>query len=153
MPEEINRVLTDRVSTLLFTHSPEARGNLVAEGIPTERVHYVGNTMIDSLMRALPEARRRAVWSQFGLVPYEYLLVTLHRPSNVDNQGQLSAIVHALTRLSDKGVTVVFPVHPRTQGALDELGTPAASNRRAFVAAMRSDTWTSSRWRPAPARS
>jgi UDP-N-acetylglucosamine 2-epimerase (non-hydrolysing) len=122
MPEEINRVLTDRVSTLLFTHSPEAHENLASEGIPADRVHHVGNTMIDSLMRALPEARRRAAWERFGVQRHEYVLVTLHRPSNVDDRQQLSAIVDCLVGLAATGVAIVFPVHPRTLGALQELG-------------------------------
>ncbi len=118
MPEEINRILTDRVSTLLFTHSPEAVDNLAAEGIPTDRVHQVGNTMIDSLRRALPTALARAAWEGFGLEQHSYVLVTLHRPSNVDDLDRLEGIVASLAALATDGVPIVFPVHPRTMGAL-----------------------------------
>jgi UDP-N-acetylglucosamine 2-epimerase (non-hydrolysing) len=122
MPEELNRILTDRVSTLLFTHSPEAEANLALEGIPADRVHYVGNTMIDSLLRALPEARARAAWNGFALVRYSYVLVTLHRPSNVDDPEQLHRIVTSLVRLAAEGVPIVFPIHPRTVTLLRQSG-------------------------------
>ena len=117
MPEEINRILTDRISTLLFTHSPEAEANLLAEGIAGERVHFVGNTMIDSLLRALPEARKRAAWEGFGLEQYSYVLVTLHRPSNVDDPEQLDRIVASLIGLAAEGVPTVFPSSSANSGA------------------------------------
>ena len=122
MPEEINRVLTDRLSTLLFTHSPEAEANLADEGIPAERVHYVGNTMIDTLRRLLPVALRRAVWREVGFEPHGYVLVTLHRPSNVDDPRQLERIVDSLVRLAQRSVPIVFPIHPRTRRALQQSG-------------------------------
>lgn len=121
MPEEINRTITDRISALLFTHSPEARDNLVTEGIDEDRVYYVGNTMIDSLRRAEPFARRRAVWRGFGLEPHAYVLVTLHRPSNVDVADQLTGIVGALCELASRA-PVVFPLHPRTAALLEATG-------------------------------
>ena len=121
MPEELNRVLTDRLSTLLFTHSPEAAENLAAEGIAPGRVHYVGNTMIDSLLRLVGAARDRAAWSGLGLERGGYLLVTLHRPSNVDDPVRLAAIVEALAELG-ACEDVVFPLHPRTAAALDRSG-------------------------------
>ncbi|MGH3039490.1 MAG: non-hydrolyzing UDP-N-acetylglucosamine 2-epimerase, partial [Gaiellaceae bacterium] len=113
MPEEQNRVLTDRLSELLFTHSPDANENLLAEGIDGDRIHYVGNTMIDTLRRLEREARDRSVWTAHGAAEKKYALVTLHRPSNVDHEGRLRAIVDALTRLGEH-VPVLFPVHPRT---------------------------------------
>jgi UDP-N-acetylglucosamine 2-epimerase (non-hydrolysing) len=122
MPEEINRLLTDRISTLLFTHSPEAAVNLLAEGVPAERVHYVGNSMIDSLQRLLPEALARAVWRRAGCERHGYVLVTLHRPSNVDDRRQLERIVESLVRLAEQAIPIVFPIHPRTRSALEELG-------------------------------
>jgi len=124
MPEEINRVLTDRLSQLLFTHSPEAAEHLAREGIPSERVFYVGNTMIDSLRRYEGEARRRAVWNRLGLEERSYVLVTLHRPSNVDLESRLDAIAERLARLAQRA-PVVFPIHPRTRRrleAIDRLG-------------------------------
>ncbi len=113
MPEEINRVLTDRMADLLFTHSPEAVTNLTAEGIDAERVRFVGNTMIDSLRRFEGRAAERSPWRQLDLQRGEYVLVTLHRPSNVDEPGQLRRVVTALAALAAT-VPVVFPVHPRT---------------------------------------
>jgi UDP-N-acetylglucosamine 2-epimerase (non-hydrolysing) len=113
MPEEINRVLTDRMADLLFTHSPEAATNLSAEGIGGQRVRFVGNTMIDSLRRFEGRAAERSPWRQVEMQRGEYVLVTLHRPSNVDVAGQLRRIVSALAALAAR-VPVIFPVHPRT---------------------------------------
>jgi UDP-N-acetylglucosamine 2-epimerase (non-hydrolysing) len=107
MPEELNRVLTDAISDLLFIHSPEARDNLIREGRPADSIHYVGNTMIDSLV---------AMREQFVRPPANgYLLVTLHRPALVD--GPLLA--EAARQLNDLEMEVVFPVHPRTRAALE----------------------------------
>jgi UDP-N-acetylglucosamine 2-epimerase (non-hydrolysing) len=123
MPEEQNRVLTDRVSELLFTHSPDANENLLAEGIAAEKIHYVGNTMIDTLRRLERPARARRTWATLGVGEHEYALVTLHRPSNVDHEERLRAIVEALAELG-RDTPVLFPVHPRTRtrlAAADEL--------------------------------
>jgi UDP-N-acetylglucosamine 2-epimerase (non-hydrolysing) len=117
MPEEINRVLTDRLSDLLLTHSPEAKEHLAAEGIDTRRARFVGNTMIDSLRRFEHAARDRAVWRRHGVDERGYVLVTLHRPSNVDEPAQLAGIVDALTELGAHA-PIVFPVHPRTRARL-----------------------------------
>jgi UDP-N-acetylglucosamine 2-epimerase (non-hydrolysing) len=117
MPEEINRVLTDRLSRVLFTHSPEAATNLAAEGLPRENVHYVGNTMIDTLRRFEQTAEERRVWETFGLREGGYVLVTLHRPSNVDVGSRLEAVVDALVDLGRR-TPVLFPVHPRTNRRL-----------------------------------
>jgi len=118
MPEEINRVLTDRLSEILFTHSPEAGDNLALEGIDESRIHYVGNTMIDSLRRFEGAARAREAWGPIGVEPGKFVLVTLHRPSNVDDDQRLEAIVEALVELA-QSVPVVFPIHPRTRARLD----------------------------------
>jgi UDP-N-acetylglucosamine 2-epimerase (non-hydrolysing) len=119
MPEEINRVLTDRLSDLLFTHSPEALENLLAEGIEESRVHYVGNTMIDSLRRYERKARRRRACAKIGVEAGTYMLVTLHRPSNVDEPERLRGIVEGLEGLARES-SVVFPIHPRTRARLSE---------------------------------
>jgi UDP-N-acetylglucosamine 2-epimerase (non-hydrolysing) len=118
MPEEINRVVTDRLSDLLFTPSRDAGDNLRAEGIPAERIHFVGNVMIDSLVALLPRVRR-----QNGAPPGQrpYIVVTLHRPSNVDDSGTLCELLGALTELSADR-RVIFPVHPRTRARLRDLG-------------------------------
>jgi UDP-N-acetylglucosamine 2-epimerase (non-hydrolysing) len=118
MPEEVNRVLTDRLSDFLFTHSPEAIDNLVREGIDPERIHPVGNTMIDSLRRLEPVARRRSRWERLGLGEHEYVLVTLHRPANVDEARRLAAVTRALAELAGR-YPVVFPIHPRTRKRLE----------------------------------
>ena len=153
MPEEINRVLTDRLSDLLFTHSPEAATNLAAEGIDGERVHFVGNTMIDSLRRFERRAAEPARVADLGRAARVYVLVTLHRPSNVDEAGQLRRVVAALAALAAT-VPVIFPVHPRTAEhgceprRLLQLRATAAS-----AAWSRWATSTSWAWRSAPARS
>jgi UDP-N-acetylglucosamine 2-epimerase (non-hydrolysing) len=121
MPEEVNRVLTDRISTLLFTHSPEAALNLADEGIDSKSVHFVGNTMIDALGDAVQAAVDRKAWEAFGLQPHAYVLVTLHRPSNVDDPAQLSRIVTSLEELADS-TSIVFPMHPRTGQLLGSNG-------------------------------
>ena len=118
MPEEVNRVLTDRLSDVLLTHSPEAEKHLRAEGIDASRIHYVGNTMIDSLRRLEPQARVREAWRPLGVNPHEYVLVTLHRPSNVDDPAQLTSIVEGLVGMAEEA-PVVFPIHPRTRARLD----------------------------------
>jgi UDP-N-acetylglucosamine 2-epimerase (non-hydrolysing) len=121
MPEEVNRVLTDGLSDLLFTHSPEGETNLAAEGIGAGRIHYVGNTMIDSLRRCERRARERKAWLAAGVEEREYVLVTLHRPSNVDEPEQLGRIVEGLLELAQRR-EVVFPIHPRTRARLDKTG-------------------------------
>jgi len=125
MPEEINRVLTDRLSDLLLTTSPEASSHLAREGIPAERTHFVGNTMIDSLRRFQVKAQARESWKRLGVRAGEYIVVTLHRPSNVDVPAQLSAIVTELQALAGRA-PVVFPVHPRTRARLEASGGMAA---------------------------
>lgn len=121
MPEEINRVLTDRLSDVLFTHSPEAEDHLSAEGICAGRVHYVGNTMIDSLRRCEKRALARRPWQAAGVTRGEYVLVTLHRPSNVDEPERLGGIVDGLVDLARRA-PVVFPIHPRTRARLARDG-------------------------------
>jgi UDP-N-acetylglucosamine 2-epimerase (non-hydrolysing) len=137
MPEEINRVLTDRLSDLLFTHSPECVDNLEAEGIPGSRVHFAGNTLIDSLQRIRPEAERRRPWSTAGVERGSYVLVTLHRPSNVDHPERLRRICAALAELA-MTAPVVFPLHPRTRAHLDRqdlLGSLASAGVRCLAPA------------------
>lgn len=118
MPEEVNRVLTDRLSDLLLCHSPESLDHLAAEGIPTERVAMVGNTMIDSLLKLLPTARDCDVADRFGLTPDGFVLVTLHRPSLVDHPERLRTALDVLIEIADR-MPVVFPMHPRTRAQLD----------------------------------
>src|SRR5882724_7582672 len=110
MPEEINRVLTDRISELLFTPSKDADENLAREGIDPRRVHFVGNVMIDSLQAALPRSRESRIHEQLGVNKGEYALATLHRPSNVDEPGALGKLLAALAEVSGR-IAVVFPIH------------------------------------------
>jgi UDP-N-acetylglucosamine 2-epimerase (non-hydrolysing) len=129
MPEEINRLVTDAVSELLFATSPDAVENLKAEGIPESKVRLVGNPMIDTLRRHLPAARARTTAAKMGLTEGGYALVTLHRPSNVDDAESLDGMLRALQKLADR-IPVLFPVHPRTQARIKETGfRPAGALR------------------------
>jgi len=130
MPEELNRVLTDQVSDLLFTHSPEARANLLVEGRPESAIHHVGNTMIDALA-ALRERIEAVEPRSRGLDPGEYLVVTLHRPSLVDG-ALLAEAVAELEALSDR-LVIFFPVHPRTRARLERLGVDSNAERFRLV--------------------
>jgi len=121
MPEEVNRVLTDRLADVLLAHSPEAVDNLQAEGICPGRVYNVGNTMIDSLRRCERRARELRAWDTVGMAERSYVLVTLHRPSNVDDPQRLEQIVGGLVGLA-ANAPVVFPIHPRTRTRLAEDG-------------------------------
>jgi UDP-N-acetylglucosamine 2-epimerase (non-hydrolysing) len=130
MPEEVNRVLTDRMSELLFTPSRDADENLAREGIDTRRVHFVGNVMIDSVHAALPRARQSHVHEQVGVRKGEYALATLHRPSNVDEPAALAKLLDVLGEVANR-IPVVFPIHPRTRARL----SGDASLRRKLEAA------------------
>lgn len=121
MPEEVNRSITDSIAELLFTTEPSATDNLAKEGVPGTRIHFVGNTMIDTLMAQLPRIREVALPSQLGLESKRFIVVTLHRPSNVDDPTSLGRIVDMLTDLADRHA-VVFPVHPRTSERLRDSG-------------------------------
>lgn len=121
MPEEINRVLTDQISDLLFTPSHDANENLLAEGIPRERIRFVGNVMIDSLQQNLKRARELRTKENLGLESADYALLTLHRPSNVDLRDSFERILDALEVIASK-LPIVFPVHPRTRKTIAELG-------------------------------
>jgi UDP-N-acetylglucosamine 2-epimerase (non-hydrolysing) len=122
MPEEINRVVADEFGTLLFAHSDEALANLAAEGIDPDRVHLVGNTMIDSLVLFEPRFRSLNAARDLGLEPGRYLLVTLHRPTLVDGD-ELAVVLGHLDALADD-LPVLFPVHPRTRLRFDERRYP-----------------------------
>lgn len=121
MPEEINRLLTDQISDLLFTPSPDADQNLLNEGIPAERIRRVGNIMIDSLRQQLERAANSKIRETMGIVGRGYAVLTLHRPSNVDNRDNLSGIVSALEQIANR-LPIVFPIHPRTRKTLSDFG-------------------------------
>jgi UDP-N-acetylglucosamine 2-epimerase (non-hydrolysing) len=121
MPEEINRIVTDRLADLLLTPSRDADENLVKEGVPRDRVHLVGNVMIDTLLRFLPVATRDRIRDRVPIVDGEYGVMTLHRPSNVDDRETFGRILSAVARIAAR-VPIVFPVHPRTQARLKAFG-------------------------------
>jgi UDP-N-acetylglucosamine 2-epimerase (non-hydrolysing) len=127
MPEEINRVVADSVSDLLFIHSPEARDNLIAEGCDAAKIHYVGNTMIDTLVAMRERIEALAAPASHGLVQGEYLVVTLHRPALVDGP-LLADALHQLAAISHD-LTVLFPAHPRTKAGLEVLGLDTGNER------------------------
>ena len=120
MPEEINRLLTDQLADILFTPSEDGDINLLREGISPDKIFRVGNVMIDSLVRLLPAAAK----CDLNGVPDRYALVTLHRPSNVDNDKTLKNILESLLEISTQ-LKVVFPVHPRTRQRIAEFGLDA----------------------------
>ena len=122
MPEEINRVVTDSITNWFFTTSEIANGNLRLAGVGDERIFFVGNTMIDTLLKQMPRLRAPEFWSELGLQPGRYFVVTLHRPANVDGEQQLLRLLRAIAD-GTGGLPVVFPVHPRTAKNLREMGS------------------------------
>ena len=123
MPEEINRVATDRVSDLLLAPSPDGVTNLEAEGFPAEKIRLVGNVMIDTLLLNLERARARPILNELGLTRKKFGLVTLHRPANVDDIEELRGLINALGTIA-ADCPLVFPVHPRTTRQLDGIDIP-----------------------------
>ena len=121
MPEEINRLLTDQIADLLFTPSADADANLLAEGIPAERIRLVGNVMIDSLYKHRERAKQSRIREQLGLTGQKYAVLTLHRPTNVDEGNSFGRILQAVERIAAR-VPIVFPVHPRTRKSIAQLG-------------------------------
>lgn len=120
MPEEINRVVTDSITNWFFTTSETANENLRRSGITDDRIFFVGNTMIDTLLKQMPRLRPPAFWGELNLQIGQYFVVTLHRPANVDGEQQLLRLLHAIAEATG-GLPVVFPVHPRTAKNLREL--------------------------------
>jgi UDP-N-acetylglucosamine 2-epimerase (non-hydrolysing) len=126
LPEEINRVITDRLADRLLTPSRDADRNLADEGIPAGRIHFAGNVMVDTLLALRPRAQSLEVPAAFGLHPGRYAVVTLHRPSNVDDPDVLNELVLALDDLAAI-MSVCFAVHPRTRDRLDGFGLRPAN--------------------------
>ncbi len=121
MPEETNRLVTDALADLLLTPSEDANDNLLREGIPPHKIRFVGNIMIDALMSNLEMARQNPILENHGLEVGNFVYVTLHRPSNVDNPESLRKIFEQLVRLASK-LPVIFPIHPRTRKMAQEFG-------------------------------
>jgi UDP-N-acetylglucosamine 2-epimerase (non-hydrolysing) len=132
MPEEINRMVTDILSRFCFTTSPEAEINLKREGVGEERIFFVGNIMIDSLLHYIDRAGGTEILENLGLAPKEYMLVTLHRPSNVDDPDELRELFAMLSRLAER-MPAVFPIHPRTKKMLDSADPPIVLSDRLML--------------------
>jgi len=133
MPEEINRVLTDRISDILLTPSLDANKNLEKEGIDPEKIYFVGNIMIDSLVAHKDKAENSNIFHQLNMSPYEkYALVTLHRPSNVDEYEGLKMLLTSLEIIGRK-IKVIFPMHPRTRKNIYELGLSSFLNTNSDI--------------------
>jgi UDP-N-acetylglucosamine 2-epimerase (non-hydrolysing) len=137
MPEEINRILTDAVSDYLFTPSPDGDENLLKEGIPQEKIYMVGDIMVDSLLFNLEKARKSLILKKLGLqkelstdhcqLTTDYCLLTLHRPSNVDNKESFSRILQGLREVNSR-IPIIFPIHPRTTKQIYKFGMESAFN-------------------------
>ena len=131
MPEEINRILTDAISDFLFVTEKSAEGNLQREGIAKEKIHFVGNTMIDTLIKHREKAKESGILDHLGLIKGssignsrpadDYCVLTLHRPNNVDNKETFTGILEALSIIA-KHIPIIFPVHPRTMNRIREFG-------------------------------
>jgi len=132
MPEEINRIVTDALSDLLFITSVEARDNLLREGVDGAKIHLVGNVMIDSLHFYAPAAEASAILATLGLEGTRYGLVTLHRPTNVDDTMVLVPLLEALARIGEE-CPLVFPVHPRTRAVIERVGIEVQADRLRLI--------------------
>ncbi len=121
MPEEINRLCTDVLCDYLFTTDHFANENLRAEGVPGEKIYFVGNVMIDTLLKHKQMASQLNLMQQFGLKAQNYATLTMHRPGNVDDKGTLQGILEALTEIAQQ-IPIVFPIHPRTKKMVENFG-------------------------------
>jgi len=140
MPEEVNRLLTDHISDYLFTPSPDANANLKREGTPDEKIHFVGNIMVDCLLANIEKAKRRPILAGLNLPEKGYAVLTLHRPANVDIPETLDSLLGSILDVA-RMIPVVFPVHPRTRKRLEESGfigkLAAKSNRLLLIEPLR----------------
>jgi len=121
MPEEINRMVTDSITDYFFTTTPLASNNLKTAGIKDSQIFFVGNTMIDTLLKQRPRFQAPPVWEELGLTAKQYLVMTLHRPANVDEESKLKDLIQAIVDHSP-GLPLIFPVHPRTRQILERIG-------------------------------
>lgn len=122
MPEEINRLVTDSITNYFFTTTPEATQTILNSGVSKDRVFWVGNTMIDTLLKQTPRFRKPNFWKEFDLVKGQYIVMTLHRPANVDEGENLKKLLDEIINNSN-GLPLIFPVHPRTAKILQSLNT------------------------------
>jgi UDP-N-acetylglucosamine 2-epimerase (non-hydrolysing) len=121
MPEEINRLVTDSITNYFFTTTTEAGQNLIESGVNKNKIHLVGNTMIDTLLKHRPRFQKPAFWDELNLFKDGYLVITLHRPGNVDEEGKLKALINEII-VHSNNLPLVFPVHPRTAKILHSIG-------------------------------
>ncbi|MNK00939.1 UDP-2,3-diacetamido-2,3-dideoxy-D-glucuronate 2-epimerase [compost metagenome] len=121
MPEEINRLVTDSITNYFFTTSETANKTLIESGITKERIFFVGNTMIDTLLKQRSNFKKPLIWNELNLTTREYIVMTLHRPANVDEESKLEGIINEIINNSN-GLPLIFPVHPRTATILNRLG-------------------------------
>lgn len=126
MPEEINRIVTDAISDYFFTTSAIANGNLKQAGVSEDRIFFVGNTMIDTLYKQMPGFIQPGIWDTYGLADKGYIVMTLHRPANVDDADKLKELVSEIIG-SSRGIPVIFPVHPRTARVMETIGYTAVN--------------------------
>ena len=121
MPEEINRLVTDSITNYFFTTTQEASQNLIISGVNENKIHWVGNTMIDTLLKHRPKFMKPTIWNELNLTKDGYLVMTLHRPSNVDEEDKLKLLMDEIIKHSNN-LPLVFPVHPRTAKILQSMG-------------------------------
>jgi len=126
MPEEINRLVTDSITNYFFTTSADANKNLRNSGIPDERIFFVGNTMIDTLLKQMPYLLKPPIWKELDLKEKEYVVMTLHRPANVDQEMHLKNLIDVIVA-SANGLPLIFPVHPRTAKMLQNIGVSSSN--------------------------
>ena len=119
MPEEINRMVTDSITDYFFTTSQKASDNLAALGVSNDKIFFVGNVMIDTLLKNIPRLKKPTIWDEFNLLNNKYYLLTLHRPSNVDTLNSFTELLKLIV-LNAKGLPIIFPVHPRTKKILEK---------------------------------
>jgi UDP-N-acetylglucosamine 2-epimerase (non-hydrolysing) len=124
MPEEINRIVTDAITDFFFTTTHTANQNLLHIGVPEQKIFFVGNTMIDTLLKQMPRFSKPELWDQYSLQPQQYIVMTLHRPSNVDDPEKLKAFVEEIIKVSN-GLPIIFPAHPRTLKTLEQINVNA----------------------------
>ncbi len=121
MPEEINRLVTDSITNYFFTTTLEAGTNLIKSGVNQNKIFWVGNTMIDTLLKHRTRFQKPAIWDELKLSKNEYIVITLHRPGNVDEEGKLKLLIDEIIKHS-KNIPLIFPVHPRTAKILQTIG-------------------------------
>lgn len=121
MPEEINRLVTDAITNYFFTTSEVANKNLIESGVKSEQIFFVGNTMIDTLLKQRPNFRKPLIWNKIDLKVKNYIVMTLHRPANVDQEEKLNELINQII-LNTNDLPLIFPVHPRTAKIIENLG-------------------------------